>query len=422
MRAGKLLNQWKAVVFVGLVFLSAAAAAQAPPASDDPDLVALLAARSVADSYIAQGNYTGAIMELLQSLRDAPGDRAELADTAYGNGQMISYVLLHLMPESDAYRFAEKGFEPDTYETDKMVRTLCILAIGLSGKDNTDQSRDAMYLTSSENKLVRAITLFQLSNPYFYANEDFTGQHAALLAREYPDSELAQTALNFPLYAARETGDFDAVAKARVSKRLESPPYKTWSGNLRARIQASAENLSDTEAAPSRAEALQPLLRGITDAWDWRERYFSLLLLKSEFGGSIGGELRAAARTLAASESNTPDAVEARIELARALSADCAGDPGNTDLRDEVFNLAQVLLEKGVTELTPERVLWETWAQSLQNCAGNLASAGHAPEARAIYQALAERLPGSKVAAACEAAMAELSIGPEPDALRGAAQ
>jgi hypothetical protein len=415
---------WCAALFAAMAYAGVGGPAQAQAgelAPDDPDRQALLRARDVAAEHVGRGDHAGALFTLLQSLRAAPGDRPELADTAYGNGQMISYVLLHLMPEPEAYAFAETGFAPDTYEIDKMVQTMCFIAIGLDSKDKTALTREALGLTPSKNKLVRAISLYFLSLPYFYDDRNFTQQHAELLAKEYPDSDLAQTALNLPLYAAGKSGDFDAVEKSLKPKRLQDPPYQPWSKNLRARVRECADKLATAKDATSRAEALQPLLNGITQAWDWRERYFSLLLLKGEFDGAIGPELREAARALAATDVNTPDAVEARSDLATTLSADCLAAPGDLALRDEAFGMAQLLLEKGVTELTPERVLWETWEGSLQRCAGNLAAAGHEAEARGIYQALIDRLPGSKVATACRDAMAALESG-EETALQGPAE
>ncbi|MBL7648266.1 MAG: hypothetical protein JNK74_18970 [Candidatus Hydrogenedentes bacterium] len=417
--------------FIGLLFTLVAlallpVAAQPTVAPDDPDLKALLQARARAEAYVAEGNLATAITVLLQSMRDAPEERVELADAAYGNGQMIAYVLLHLMPEEAAYEFSEKVFAVETYEIDRMVRTLCYIAIGLETDEKDHFTREAQDLTSSKinSEIVRAITLYFLASPYFYYNHrDFSIQHAELLAKENPNLDLAQTALNLLLYADREKGDFTEVVEAAF-KSAEVPPYSPWSASLRARIGECAGNLSaEKEVSPSRAQALQPLLRGITEGSDWRERYFSLLLLKNEFEGDIGTELRAAARSLSATKSNTPDAVMARLELIRALSADCAGKSSDVALRDETLALALEVLEKGVTETTPERVLWESWVYGLKQGAENLAAAGHVDAALTLYGALADRVPGSKIAAACHAAMAALSGDVEPEPVpQGAAE
>jgi len=399
---------WGSLVLLILPLIYTPAWAQSQLSPDDHDLAALVLARGQAEEHLGTGDYEGAIGILLQSLRAAPGNRPELADAAYGNGQMISYILLHLMPEPEAYAFAETAFAAETYETDKMVRALCFIAIGLNSEDKTDLTREAHYLTTSNNKLVRAITLYYLSLPYFYTDTDFTQQQAELLAKEFPDLDLTQTALNLRLYAARKSGDFDALASIPDTKDLENPPLKPWSVNLRARIRDSADNLISGEKADSRTDAVRPLLRGITEPPDWRERYFSLLLLKNEFDSTIGPELRQAARMLGDSEANTPDTVLARAELVRTLSADCVASPENTALRDETIALAGAMIEKGVTEPTPERVMWETWVYGLLRCAENLAEAGHVSGAVEIYSSLSRKLPGSKIANLCDSAQADL--------------
>lgn len=418
-------HRFTGLLFALVTFLPAVAQPAVSP--DDSDLKALLQARVRAEAYVAEGNHATAIAVLLQSMRDAPGDRVELADAAYGNGQMISYVLLHLMPEEAAYEFAEKAFAVETYEIDRMVQTLCYLASGLETDEKDHFTREAHDLTSSKIKseIVRAITLYFLASPYFYYNHrDFTIQHAELLAKENPNLDLAQTALNLLLYADREKGDFTEVAAAAASKSTDAPPYSSWSASLRSRIGDCAGNLSvENEVSMPRSQALQPLLRGITEGSDWRERYFSLLLLKSEFDGEIGAELRGAARDIAATKSNAPDAVMARLELIRALSADCARKSSDVALRDETLALALEVLDKGITETAPERVLWESWVYGLKQGAENLAAAGHVDAAMTLYGALAARVPGSKIASACHTAMAALSGNVDSEAVpQGAAE
>lgn len=377
-------------------------------APDDPGLVALLAARATAEGQVAEGDHAGAIDTLLQSLRDADPARPELADPAYGNGQLVSYVLLHLMPEPAAYTYLEKGFKPELYETDKMLKVLCTLAIGLYGAQKDTQTAEAAYLTDTENHIVRAISIFFLSNPYFFENEKaFTGQYVEMLSQDYPTLELTQVSLNFPLYAARETGDIIELAEEIGATEAKSLSYAPWSANLHARIQDSARNFSG-KGATTRAEAVAPLLRGMEEARDWRERHFSLLLMKGEFDGPLGAEMRDGARHLAGRKENTPDVLQARVLLAETLSADCAREPEDVEILEETLSVAETLLETGVGVTTPERVMWETWAYGLQGCARNLAAAGHHEEALALYTALEARIPGSKIAAACEEARAEL--------------
>lgn len=376
-------------------------------APDDAGLAVLLAARATAEGQVSTGDHAGALDSLLQSLRDADPARAELADAAYGNGQMVSYVLLHVMPEPAAYAYLANGFHPTSYETDKLLKALCTIAIGLAEEEKTAQTREVTYLTSSENHIVRAMAMYFLSNPYFYENTDFTGQYAEQLSTDYPDLELTQTSLNLALYAKRERADIPELAEEISQKSIKNLPFQPWSESLRSRIQASAKNLTG-KARLTRAEAMEPLLQGATQARDWHERHFVLLIMKYELDGPLAGELRDVTRQLSRRTRNTPDVLQARALLATSLGADCVQDRGNEALKDEAFAAGEVLLEGGVGQITPERVMWETWAYGVRDCAKSLAAAGHTDEAIQLFTGLSEKLPGSKIAAECDQARNDL--------------
>lgn len=393
--------------------------AQTMPAANDPDLLALLSARAAAESAIAQGNHQAAADALVQSLRDCPPDRAGLADAAYANGQMASYLFLHVMQEANGYDYLLNQIDPDTYVTDKMVKTLCYIAIGLNDEQKTEFSREASYLSSSDNLIVRAITRFYLSNPYFY-DLGFTNQFAEALAEEFPNLELTQVSLNLALYSKRESGDITALAEEIEQKSAKSMPYQPWSASLRARIVESSSAMRAKKEG-GREAALSPLLEGIEKAADWRERHFSLLLMKAEFEGPLRERMCSAARVLALRPENTPDVLQARALLAAERSADCVENPDDADALSESVAMAETLLEEGVDIPTPERVMWETRAYAVQACAENLARAGRNEEAIDLFTALADQVPGSKIADACKAARAEL-FHRKPQPARGSAQ
>lgn len=380
--------------------------AQTMPAANDPDLLALLSARSAAEMAIAQGNHVAAADALVQSLRDCPPERAELADAAYANGQMASYLFLHVMQEADGYDYLLNRIDPESYVTDKMVKVLCYIAIGLNDEQKTEFSREASYLSSSDNLIVRAITRFYLSNPYFY-DLGFTNQFTEALAEEFPNLELTQVSLNLALYSKRETGDIAALAEEIEQKSAKAMPYQPWSARLRDRIRQSAALLEAKKDIP-REEALAPMFEGVEKAEDWRERHFTLLLMKGELEGPLRERMCAAARVLALRPENTPDVLQARALLAAERSADCIENPDDAAALSESVAMAETLLEEGVDVPTPERVMWETRAYAVQGCAENLAKAGRGEEAINLFTALADALPGSKIADACKAARTEL--------------
>ncbi len=379
-----------------LVVVGAPTWAQKSIPDNDPDLIALLTARTTAEGFIAQGNHTAAASALTQSLRDCPANRPGLADAAYGNGQLASYLFLHVMQEADAYDFLLTQLDPDTYVTDKMLKLLVYIAIGLNDEQKTELSREITYLTSNENDIVRIITRFYLSNPYFYDNLEFTNQYAQMLGDEFPNLELTQISLNLALYDKSRKQGLDAVMADAQETKGTTPPYKPWSQRVRARLQASAQALA-SKKAPTRAAALAPLVEGIEKGTDWQERHFSLLLMKSEMDGEMAPAIREAARALAARKENTPDVLQARVLLANDLSL----VEGANGAHEEALALARKVLHGGVGETTAERVMWETRAYGIQSCAEAMAKAGHLAAAVELYDELADQLPGSKIADAC---------------------
>lgn len=397
-------NPW--IRHLGILFLALIASSspcQQAPSPEDPALLALLSARETAETLIGQGDHIGAADALIQSLRDCPPDRVGLADAAYGNGQMASYLFLHVMQETPAYDYLLNRIEPEKYVTDKMVKVLCYIAIGLNDEQKTEFSREASYLSSSDNLIVRVITRFYLSNPYFY-DLGFTAQFAEALADEFPDLELTQTSLNFPLYSASQTGDIAEIASEIESRNAKSRSIGSWSAKMRANILQSAKALA-AKSEVSREEALEPLFDAIESAPDWRERHFTLLLMKDEFDGPQAERMRDAARNVADREENTPDVLQARALLVTALSGDLRTNATDRTLLQETLGVADTLLSSGVDVAAPERVLWETWAYSIRDCASNLARSGYNAEANNLYRELAEKLPGSKIADAALAAL-----------------
>ncbi|MCF6283863.1 MAG: hypothetical protein L3K26_01545 [Candidatus Hydrogenedentes bacterium] len=400
------------LLLLGLLASSIAVSAQTPPAPDDPALVALLDARASAESLIAQGDLQGAAGVLVQSLRDVPPTRSELADATYGNGQLASFLFLHVMREADAYAYLEGQIDPDAYPTDRMLKLLCYIAVGLAKEDKEHFTREITYLTETDHKVVRAIVLYNLSMPYFYRNDAFNEQYRKMLAADYPDLELTQVSLNLPLYEDKDTdmptSAVSAAAASAVAKGSGQPseprPYKPWSVSLRDRIRNSANvsKAAETGAGPD------PLLDGVTQAQDWRERHFSLLLLKGAAGELRGENMRAAARALAHRTDGTPDVVQARIYMVSRARGDLVADGADQRARAECVLWARTLLDTAIEVTTPERVLWGARMRAIKGAAESLEAAGHVEEAADTCAALAEQFPNSKIADACEARLSIL--------------
>ncbi len=389
-------------VLIALLGIATAFPALSQPklSETDPDLLALLNARASAESAAAAGSFQQAAMVLAQSLRACPPARAELADAAYGNGQMASYLLLHVMPENDAYHVLLNQLQPEVYVTDKMLKLLCFIAVGLNQEQKTELSQEITYLTSSENQIVQTITRFYLSNPYFYDNDNFTNQFAQMLASDYPNLELTQVSLNLSLYKKTHKDGLDSLVTEFRSEEKTKQALSPWSQRLRARIEASGVGLKDKDTV-SRETALAPLIEGIEKGEEWQERHFSLLLMKGEMDGELAPALVRATRSLARRKSNTPDVLQARALLAAHLS----GPDSTEEEQVEAMTYGRSLLREGVDILSPERVMWETRVYSIQTCAANLAKVGKLEEMVELYDELADQLPGSKIEEACRAAL-----------------
>ena len=129
--------------------------------------------------------------------------------------------------------------------------------------------------------------------------------------------------------------------------------------------------------------------------------------MKGEFEGELAPAMRTAARALARRAENTPDVLQARVLLATHLSAACI-EAQDDDAREESLDLARTLLDTPVGTATPERVMWETRAYGIQSCADNMAKAGYITDAVELYDALADQLPGSKIADTCRESLSKL--------------
>lgn len=310
------------------------------------------------------------------------------------------------MPADELAKFAAKDLSSATYETDRLLEWLYNLYVAVDSETIKIASQEITYLTSSDHAVVRVIALFNLSNPYFYRNDAFNAQYAAILGEQYPDTDLAQMALNFPLLKYRRS---EAVA-GELAKRSGKPaPYKRapWSAGFQEHVEQAFDAL---EQGSDRAAAMAPLASAATDAPDWRERYMSLLMLEDQVKGGDGNQARPVAAVLAArNQQVTPEILRARILLARLHArALKQGGKGSSEDSNDCYQWAQSLLNTGVDVLTSERCLWEDRMKGIRNTARDLQAAGYLDRAEVLHTALAAEFPNSQVAADCATALGEI--------------
>lgn len=406
--------------------ISVSATAQAPPAEspieevaeavkptqtsgaarrDDPAVVALAAARAEAEARIAQGELVEAGATLAQSLRALPPERGDLADAAYESVLLGMFLMEYLMPDEAFDAFVKERLDTEQFPTDKLLASLHDIFIGqMDNGAKTDATREIGYLTGSPHRAVRAMALFNASNPYFHRDTQFTSQHVEILVSEYPELDLAQIAQNFVLYDEKDQNGLAAMDHA-IESRSTTQAVQPWASSLRDRIQRSAQTL---KAKSADSAALAPLLDGALNASDWKERHFCLIMVKSEYDGPQRDALLDAARDLAQRKGDTPDILQARILLARVTSSKASDQPGNKAALEESVHWANLLLDTPVGRSTPERTLWEDRMKSIRRAANNLREGGHLAESRTIFAALAGQYPNSLVSAECEEAIAEI--------------
>jgi hypothetical protein len=374
--------------------------------ADDPHVVALRSARAAVEAEIAKGELVRAGTLLAESLRALPSDRGDLADAAYESVQLGMFLMEYLMPDADFDTFVKERLDTEKYPTDKFLTSLHDIFIGqMDNGAKTNATREIGYLTGSEHRAVRAMALFNASNPYFHRDTLFTSQHIEILVAEYPELDLAQIAQNLVLYDEKDQFGLEGMERAteiRSTKQAAEP----WAVSLRQRIQQSAQTLKSKSADGA---ALAPLLDGALNASDWKERHFCLIMVKSEYDGPQRDALLETARELALRQGDTPDILQARTLMARVTSAEASEKTGDKAALEESLYWANLLLDTPVGRATPERDAWEDRMKGIRRAANNLREGGYLDESEALFKALAAQYPNSLVAAECEQALAEIA-------------
>jgi hypothetical protein len=312
----------------------------------------------------------------------------------------------YLMPDTVVQGFLAEDLESESQVTDRLVDTMYNIFLGQDTPEKTLAAQEMTYLSTSENKIVCAIALFNLANPYFYDNTEFTTQHATRLAEEFPDSELARMAQNLPVLSYRKTDHLPTQEDTKFSTKSTN---LDWTSSFQARVEQLAESLDSKKS--SRA-ALAPMQDGALNGSDWRERFACLLMLEDERKGGDGTTVRPIAEQLARRTDNAPDVVRARILLARQNSRAAAENANLNSVRDASVYWAEALLDTKITQLTPERTLWEDRMKAIKFCAQDLKEGGHLAEAEKLYSALAAEFPNSLVEQECNEAVAEIHSQP----------
>lgn len=373
---------------------------------DDPIVIALRVARASAEAQIAAGELVEAGATLGGSLRTLPPDRGDLADAAQENVLLVMFLMNYLMPGPVFDAFVNGQLEIETYPTDKLL--LCLHNIFIGGREagaETDVTREISYLTGSEHRAVRAMALFNTSDPYFHHDPRFTRQHIEILVAEYPELDLAQVAQNLVLPKEKDAVGLDGLGEASEILPTEQS-VEPWAESLRERVEQSAQSLTSQSTDET---AIEPLLDGALNASDWRERHFSILMVESEGDGPQREALVAAVRELALREGDTPEILEARILMSQLGGEEVGSKKAGKTAQEGDFYWANLLLETPVGRIAPDGTPWEDRVKGIQSAADRLRANGLLDEAETLLSALAAQYPNSLVSADCGQALAEIN-------------
>ena len=399
---------WSAVRMLSLALLLGALVggpARASAPADDPHVVALLKAREAAEGHLDKVDYLQAAIVVIESLRSLPPERTDLADAAYGNVLLAEFIMQYLMQYPVLTTLVEKHVDEERYPTDKYVVNLYHIFLGLDTEGKTAALREMQMQTGprDEHALVRVMALFSMSDPYFvFPSIQLADQHVEILAEEYPDLLLTQTARNFRLYQNHKKYGLAAwPVEKSLERSADEPNFTSWNANLRQRIQSTRDALSADVKGVRKAD---PLCEGMKKASDWRERTFCLMFAKENKELADETELLDAAQVLATRTDRTPDVLMARMLLTRRHGKRV--EKGEEGALEDCLYWADELLKSSVGEITPERTLWEDRVRAIFDAAVSLKKAGYEKESERLAKALIDEYPGSLIADHCNAFLA----------------
>jgi len=373
--------------------LSAVPGARA--ATDSPEV--LDGARRGALALIETGRRPEAANLLLQTLRDIPPDRPDLAFPAVGAVQVLLFNTEYLMHGAERNAFFNESLDETGHPMDLLLATLMRYSddAGITVDEAERCVQDLYRLTRGDNRFIRLGALFIMSSPYFLYDTGWAQTARDRIVEEFPGTELAIEAQRLPLFRAEQLGPdglnllFNAAnqkgeLRAHSERLREDPVGAAVYGNLQARGGARDDAaLAETLAAAAAASA------------DWAEEYAALSILADLDPAAAAPRMRAAASESVARNRDPRTAFRARtlrLALARANgdAAALAEDAG-------------ALLDFADLPLVPERNNYEELKNYVRQSAARLAELGQAEEAQGLLRRLADRFPGSALAAEAEA-------------------
>ena len=386
---------------LSLVFMCLTTTILAHAAVDSPE--ALNAARNYAMGLIENGQRLEAATYLLQTLRDIPRDRADLALPAIGAVQLLMFDNEYLMFDAEREALYDGTLDEENSEMDLFLATLMryVADTGMTQEEVNQCARDLTKLAGCEHLAVRVGALFLMSDPYYFYDTGLAQQARDDILKFFPDVDLAQEAQRLSLYYARGKGaqGLKEVMERTTDKgELRSHSLRMQADSVGSAIHQAIDGASSEEADAACVAGLAAKVRSAADPIDV---YAALNVLEGFHETSSVGDVSAAAS----------DAIARNIDprctfRARVIRMSVARVQGDADL---AFQDADALLRTDPIPVVPDRNNYEEIKNSIQQTADFLAQQGRNNEARQLLRDLAGRFPGTLLFTKVEEKMAVLS-------------
>lgn len=316
-------------------------------AIDSPE--ALDAARNYAMGLIENGQRLEAATYLLQTLRDIPRDRADLALPAIGAVQLLMFDNEYLMFDAEREALYAGVLDEENSEMGRFLATLMRYMddAGITQEEANQCAMDITKLARCAHLPVRLGALFVMASPYYFYDTKLAQNARDDIIREFPDNFLAEEAQRLTLYTARWKG-VDGLRHALEAKNDD--------GTLRShslRVQADPvgralkDALQPVDPEQARAACVAGLADVASETTDWAEEYAALNILEGFHETQEAPAVRAAASAAIARNTDARTVFRARmlrLSIARN-DADVAG----------MLDDANALLMTNPIPVVPER-------------------------------------------------------------------
>ena len=368
------------------------------PAFADQQASLIDAQRREAAELIYSGQVDQAGPAVLNSLRALTTDDGEAIDMGFGSVNLEMFILGSLYEKEDWAAASSVMFDPGQSEMDRFLYNYFKSMCGLrGGEDFPNRSELVKLAHSAELPAVRAYACFVVADPYWAYQETEAEQARLWLANNYPETELARTAMWFPLAKNRKEGlagllsalDYRALSDTERAYRRADPLYVALKNAFGAGL--------DRTLTPEEVQtAVAQVISFAEYNADPLVRYVVLQVLKPLKDDDSRAQFYAFCKRLADKPVLTPDVVRAR----RLLCADAQKRKSLQEMDHYMDLLYQC--QTRPSEICEMDLNEDILRAAIQH-AKALARMGQAEKSASAYQRIAETYPGTAPARAFQA-------------------